>query len=99
MGRLTSDCISKSVGTQNLLRFSLAVNRKYGAHEETLYIDCDLWGDRGPKIAQWMTRGKEVLVEGRLRLDKWEKDGTPQSKIFIVVENLEFVGTAKKVEE
>ena len=98
MGRLVSDSISKSVGGQNLLRFSLAVNRKYNGGEETLFIDCDFWGDRGPKIAQWMIKGKEVLVEGRLKLDKWEKDGVPQSKIFVVVENVEFVGINKKEE-
>lgn len=98
MGRLVSDSVIKTAGGQNLLRFSLAVNRKYGGNEETLFIDCDWWGDRGQKIAQWMVKGKEVLVEGRLKLDKWDKDGVPHSKMFVVIENVEFVGINKKEE-
>ena len=96
IGRLTSDCVVKDVASQKLTRFSIAVNRKYGEKEETLFMDCDLWGDRGEKVAQWLTKGKSVVVEGRLKTDKWEKDGVSQSKTFVVVENFEFNESVKK---
>ena len=98
IGRITSEPTQKQVGPQNLLRFSLAINRKMGDKEETLFIDCDFWGERSVKIAQWMVKGKEVYVEGRLKVDKWEKDGVPYSKMFVVVENVEFINSGKKTE-
>jgi single-strand DNA-binding protein len=92
IGRVSNDGVSKQVGAQNVLRFSMAVNRRSGEKEETLFIDCDFWGPRGEKIAQWVVKGREVFVEGRLKTDKWEKDGVPYSKTYVVADNIEFVG-------
>jgi single-strand DNA-binding protein len=91
-GRITSDCTQREVGGQKLTRFSIAVNRKYGGKEETLYIDCDWWGERAERVSEWLTKGKEVLVEGRLKTDKWDRDGATQTKTYVVVESIEFVG-------
>lgn len=95
-GRLTSDCFVKDVGGQSVNRFSIASNRKYGEKEKTIFVDCDLWGERGKTLQQWLVKGKEVFVEGRLEIDKWTKDGITNSKTYIVVDNIEFLGSIKK---
>jgi len=99
IGRLTADSDLKSIGAQKMLRFSLAVNTKRGQKEKTLFIDCDFWGERSEKIAPWMMKGKVVLVEGTLDLDIWEKDGVPQRKIFVNVNNVEFISASIKGDE
>ena len=98
IGRITGESVVKQVGTQSVLRFSMAVNRRMGEKEETLFIDCDFWGPRGEKIVQYVVKGREVFVEGRLKTDKWEKDGVPYSKTYVVAENIEFLGPGKKDE-
>lgn len=82
--------------------FSLAVNRKFkdesgGEREEVTYIDVEAWGKSGENIAKYVTKGRPLFVEGRLRLDQWEDKNTKEkrSRMKVVLENFQFLGSGR----
>lgn len=83
--------------------FGIAINRKYKKDdklcEEVTFLDCEAWGRTAELIGQYCTKGKPVFVEGRLKLDTWEdKDGAKRSKIKVVADNVQFLGSKPKEE-
>ena len=79
-------------------RFTLAVNRTYTSEtgekkEEVSFIDVDAWARQGEVIAQYLKKGRPVLVEGRLKQDTWEDKNThqKQSKLKVVLESFSFL--------
>lgn len=81
----------------SICQFGLAINSNYTTkdgekREEVTFVDCEAWGKQGEVIAKYCTKGKPLLVECRLKLDVWEKDGEKRSKLKAVVENFQFVG-------
>ena len=101
IGNLTRDPDLKyTPGNQAVCEIGLAVNRKYRTkegedREETTYVDCEAWGKQAEVLKQYMTKGKPLFIEGRLKLDTWEdKDGGKRSKMRVVIENFQFLGAA-----
>ena len=98
MGNLTRDPELRTTPTgQSVCGFSLAVNRTWrnadGEQQEAVdYIDCNAWGKAGEIIAQYMQKGRPLLVSGRLQQRSWEQDGQKRSKVEVVVEDFNFVG-------
>lgn len=79
-------------------RFTLAVSRNWTGEdgqkkEEVSFIDIDAWGRQGEVVAQYMKKGRPLLVEGRLKLDTWEDKNTKQkqSKLKVVLESFSFI--------
>lgn len=79
--------------------FSIAVNRKFkddsgGEREEVTYVDIEAWGKSGENISKYVTKGRPLFVEGRLRLDQWEDKNTKEkrSRMKVVLENFQFLG-------
>jgi single-strand DNA-binding protein len=60
--------------------------------EETTYIDVTLWGRQAEVAGEYLTKGSPVLIEGRLKLDSWEKDGQKHSKLKVVGERMQMLG-------
>ena len=82
-----------------ICQFSLAVNRKFkdesgGEREEVTYIDIEAWSKQGETIAKYVTKGRPLFVEGRLKLDQWEDKTTKEkrSRMKVVLENFQFLG-------
>ncbi len=98
MGNLTRDPEVRNLPSgQSVTSFGLAVNRTWrgqdGNQQESVsYIDCTAWGKTGEIIAQYVQKGRPLLVSGRLEQRSWEKDGQKHSKIEVVVEDFNFVG-------
>jgi single-strand DNA-binding protein len=75
----------------------VAVNRRYKGQdgetkEEVTFVDCEAWGRTAEVISQYLTKGRPIFIEGRLKLDQWQdKDGGNRSKLKVVVENFQFV--------
>lgn len=98
MGNLTRDPeLRTTPNGQSVAGFSLAVNRTWrnadGEQQEAVdYIDCNAWGKAGEIIAQYMQKGRVLLVSGRLQQRSWEQDGQKRSKVEVVVEDFNFVG-------
>ena len=100
MGNLTRDPELRVTpkGTP-ICQFSLAINRQFKmesgeSREEVIYVDVEAWGKQGETIAKYMTKGRPLYVEGRLRLDQWEDKNTKEkrSRMKVVLEQFQFLG-------
>lgn len=74
----------------------LAVSRKYKTNsgemkEETCFVNVSAWGRTAETCGQYLSKGSPLLVEGRLKLDEWEKDGQKQSRLSVVAERVQFL--------
>jgi single-strand DNA-binding protein len=81
-----------------IAQITLAVNRTWKSEtgeskEEVSFVDVEAWGRQGEVIAQYMRKGRPLLVEGRLKQDKWEDKNThqKQSKLKVVLESFTFI--------
>jgi single-strand DNA-binding protein len=98
MGNLTRDPeLRQTPNGQNVCSFSLALNRSYkGAdgnwQEATDFIDVVAWGPLGERVAQYLSKGRPCLVNGRLQSSSWEKDGQKRSKVEVVAQDVTFLG-------
>jgi single-strand DNA-binding protein len=98
MGNLTRDPeLRQTPNGQSVASFSLALNRSYkGADgnwtEATDYIDIVAWGPLGERVAQYLTKGRPCLVNGRLQSRSWEQDGQKRSKTEVVAQDVTFLG-------
>ena len=79
--------------------FSIAVNRRYKSNnevkEEVSFFDISVFGKAGENCAEYLSKGRSVLVEGRLRQRSWETDGVKRSKIEVVADNVQFLGSPR----
>jgi single-strand DNA-binding protein len=100
MGNLTRDPELRVTpkGTA-VCQIGIAVNQTYkdkdgNTKDETTFVDVDVFGRQAEVIAKYMTKGRPILIEGRLKLDSWEsKEGEKRSKLKVVLENFQFVGS------
>jgi single-strand DNA-binding protein len=100
VGNLTRDPQMRYLPSQMAVTdFGLAVNHKFKTksgedREEVLFIDCSAFGKPGEIINQYCQKGKQILVEGRLKYDTWEdkQGGGKRSKHSVVVDNFQFLG-------
>ena len=60
--------------------------------DETLFIDVVIWGKQGETVSQHLSKGRSVLVEGRLQERRWESEGQQRSKFEIVASGVRFLG-------
>ncbi len=77
---------------------TLAVNdRRKGANgewiEEATFVDITLWGRTAEIASEYLGKGSPALIEGRLKLDTWEKDGKKNSKLKVIGERLQLLGS------
>ncbi|MDR2401721.1 MAG: single-stranded DNA-binding protein [Deferribacteraceae bacterium] len=79
--------------TLSVLRNAIAVNRKSKDKEETMYIDIVLFGKQAEIFNSYTSKGRPVLIEGRLNLNTWEKEGVTRSKHEVIVDNFQFLGS------
>jgi single-strand DNA-binding protein len=83
MGNLTRDPDLRQIPSgQSVCSFSLALNRSYKV----------AWGPLGERVAQYVTKGRPVLVSGRLQSRQWESDGQKRSKLEVVASDVTFLG-------
>lgn len=98
MGNLTRDPDLRQIPSgQSVCSFSLALNRSYKGsdgewQEATDYVDIVAWGPLGERVAQYVTKGRPVLVSGRLQSRQWEQDGQKRNKLEVVANDVTFLG-------
>ncbi len=79
----------------------LAVNRQWfdkqanTRREETTFVDITLWGRTAEVAGEYLSKGRSVLIEGRLQLDQWEdrETGQKRSKLKVIGENMQMLGS------
>lgn len=100
VGNLTRDPQLKYLPSQMaVVEFGLAVNHKFRTkdgqdREEVLFIDCSCFGKGADIINRYCQKGKQLLVEGRLKYDTWEdkQGGGKRSKHSVIVDNFQLMG-------
>ncbi len=100
-GNLTRDPqLSYLPSSTPVVEFGMAINRYWTGQDgqrrdETCFIDMRAYGKQAETISQYMSKGRAMLVEGRLQFQQWvAQDGTKRSKHIVVVENFQFLGNA-----
>jgi len=85
-----------------IARLGLACNRKWKSEtgemkEEVTFVDVDAFGKTAETIAQYLKKGRPILLEGRLRYETWEDKQTNQkkSKLGVVLENFQFLDSGR----
>src|ERR1700740_1836792 len=83
----------------------LAVNRVYSGEdgerkEETTFIDVTLWARQAEIAGQYLKKGRQVFIEGRLQLDSWDdkQTGQKRSRLRVVCENMQLLGSRPETE-
>ena len=95
-GRLTKDAELGYIGATGTpkMSFSLAVERNYQKdknNKKVDFINCEMIGQHTEKLAQYVTKGKAILVEGELNIDQYTKDDEKRSFTKVKVDRLEFL--------
>src|SRR5258708_36039346 len=83
-------------------KIGLAINRTWKSEsgeskEEVTFVDADAFGRTAEVIAQYMRKGRPIILEGRLKLDQWEDKNThqKQSKLRVVIESFQFLDSGR----
>ena len=101
VGNLTRDPeVRYTTGGTAVTEVGLAVNRNWTDRstnerkEETTFVDVTLWGRTAEVAGEYLSKGRPVLIEGRLQLDQWEdkESGQKRSKLKVVGETLQLLG-------
>ncbi|MDD3324968.1 MAG: single-stranded DNA-binding protein [Sulfurospirillaceae bacterium] len=100
LGNLTRDCELRYLPSGGAVcTTGLATNRKFKKQdgsqgEEVCFVDITFFGRTAEIANQYLSKGKKVLVEGRLKLDQWnDQSGAKRSKHSITVETLQMIDT------
>lgn len=100
MGNLTRDPELRYLpSNMAVCDIGLATNRRFkdkdgNQREEVCFVDVTAFGRQAEVIKQYMSKGRPILIEGRLRYDSWTgQDGQKRSKLGVIVENFQFVGS------
>ena len=77
---------------------AIAVNdrRKNASGEwidETSFVDVTFFGRTAEVVSEYLGKGSPIFVEGRLKQDTWEKDGQKRSKLYVIVDRMQLLGS------
>lgn len=99
-GNLTRDPeLRQTQSGMAVLSFGVAVNDRRknpstGEWEDyPNFVDCTMFGARANSLANYLSKGTKVSIEGKLRWSQWERDGQKRSKLEVIVDELEFMSS------
>jgi single-strand DNA-binding protein len=98
VGNLTRDPELRYIPSGTAVsEIGLAVNDRVKRNDqwvdEATFVDVTLWGRTAEIANEYLSKGSPVLIEGRLKLDRWEKEGQKHSKLRVVGERLQMLGS------
>ncbi len=105
IGNLTKDPEVRYTATGTAVAdLRMAVTRRFKTasgqeQEETCYVTVTVWGRQAETCGEYLRKGSAAFVEGRLKLDEWEKDGQKNSRLTVVAERVQFLGAPKRSAE
>jgi single-strand DNA-binding protein len=100
-GYIGRDAETKSLPSgSSVTNFSLAVATGWGDKKSTLWVSCDIWGERGEKLCQYLTKGSAVSVSGDIDVRPYSaKDGTAKAEMKCNVQRVTLQGGGARDEE
>jgi single-strand DNA-binding protein len=103
IGRLTRDPELRYIQSGSAVtEFGLATNREWTTpqgekKEQTCFVDIVIYGKGAEIFNQYMKKGRQVFIEGRLDFSEWkDKDGNRKSKLRVVSENFQFLDGGRR---
>jgi single-strand DNA-binding protein len=105
IGRLTRDPEIRTFSTGGkVAKFGFAVNNRKKDQatgqwvDDPVFLDVEAFnrgefGKQADLVEQYLAKGRQIFIEGHLKLDQWEKDGQKRSRVVIVVDNIQFLDT------
>ncbi len=96
--RLGSDPEIRTIPSgQSILNFSAASTTGYGANKKTLWVRCNVWGDRGAKIQPYLKKGGQIVVSGELSQSEYQaNDGTTKTSLELNVNSIDLVSDGQQ---
>lgn len=101
-GNLTRDAEVRATNSGNVvITFGIAVNERRKSGDEwsdyTNFFNCVMFGTRAEKLAQYLKKGRKVILSGKLAYSQWQTtDGTKKSKVEITVLDIDFAGSRQE---
>lgn len=97
VGNLTRDAEIKYFNNGNaIVKFTVAQNRRKKQGDawvdEAMFFDVSFGNKGAEAVHKYLTKGKQVAVQGELRQDRWEQDGQSRSKVFVSAFELQLLG-------
>lgn len=111
VGNLGADPTVREVGEGKVANFSLGTNRRWNnrageAQEETVWFRVSVWGKQADAVSRYLTKGRQVLVEGRLKADPetggpriWDGESGPRASFELTAETVRFLSGGARDEE
>ena len=102
IGNLTKDPeLRRTPAGVAVVDLRMAVNRKFKSadgesRDETCFVNVTAWSRQAETCAQYLAKGSSILVDGRLKFDEWEKEGQKQTRLSVVAERVQFLGSPKQ---
>jgi len=93
-GNLGADCRTNTVNGTAVANFSLAVKAGFGDKEQTVWLDCALWGKRAEgKLTEYLVKGQQIAVNGELGTREYEdKNGVNRTALTLRVADVTLIG-------
>ncbi len=91
LGNLTKDPEVKETKTgKKVCVFTIAINNNPSAN--VLYLDVEAWNKTADNCARFLSKGRKVMVDGRLHLNSWKnKEGQTRNKIYCIADLVTFL--------
>ena len=97
IGNLTQDPSCKDLGESKVCNFGIAVNEFYYKNKEkqktTFFIDIETWNKQAENCSKFLSKGKKVAIEGKLKMNSWEKNGRKFTKVFCLADKIHFLAS------
>jgi len=99
MGNVTRDPDLKRLDSgTSVCDIGVAINESWkdkegNPREQTTFVDVVAWARQAETCAEYLRKGSPVLIDGRLQLDEWEKDGEKRSKMRVRADRVQFLGS------
>lgn len=97
---LVADAELQSTPTgKQVLKMRLAVNTGYGDKKSVMWLSAALWGDRGAKLVEYLTKGKQIALTGELSAREYtDKNNVPRVSIELNVQQVELMSRKSEAE-
>jgi len=92
IARLTRDPEIKYVSNNlAVVNFGIAKNKKYKNKDETIFLDVSIFGKQAETIHSNFRKGNRIILEGKLKMDTWDQNGSMRTKHSLLATEFEFV--------
>jgi single-strand DNA-binding protein len=100
IGRLGKDAeVTTFENGKKVAKFTLATTEFYGEKKDVSWHNVDVWGDYGAKMAEYLKKGNQIGIEGRISYSAYEKDGDKRIFTSIVGDRIELLDSKKSTEQ